>query len=65
MEAPSRSKKDWVLTYWCQFTERAVPKTKAIRVCRKCLEQEELIFTGHLNARGLCDLLDCDLPRAD
>ena len=63
MEAPSR-KKDWVLTYWMQYTERSVPKTKAIRVCRKCLKEEEHNITGHLDAMGLMDLLQCDLPRS-
>lgn len=62
MEQPSR-KKDWVLTYWCQYTERSVPKTRAIRVCRKCLKEEEHNITGHLDATGLMDLLQCDLPR--
>lgn len=62
MEPPSR-KKDWVLTYWIQYTERSIPKTRAVRVSRKELKEEEHVITGHLDAMGLMDLLDCDLPR--
>lgn len=63
MEAPSK-KKDWVLTYWYQYTERSIPKTRAIRVARDGLKEEEHVITGHLNVMALMDLLQCDLPRS-